>query len=171
MLCRLLSGAHTMNRHLFFPLTLATPFHTEKLAVTLPTAVTIAFATSSHESCFLVPYTFLTPMTCLGSFFTTPGTPNWPCTLFLILMCLSFSRHTISLRIHFGLAHCPSILSLSELGVYLTLSSHSLSHFALTFLFSLPPPLPPFPLPAEFAMIHSLLLLSLFILNPIQLPS
>ena len=164
MLCRLLSGACTMNHHLFFPLTLATPFHTENLADT-PHGL-------HHSLChittrILVPYTSLTPMTCLASFFATPGTPNWPCTLF----SFSCACPTLSLRIHFGLAHCPSVLSLMSWESTLPSLPTHLPHFALTFLFSLPPPLPPLPLPAEFAMIHSLLLHSLFILNPIQLPS
>ena len=165
VLCRLHSGVRTTNHHLFFPLTLAPPFHTENLADT-PHGL-------HHSLCHiimrvLVPYTSLTPMNCLASFFTTPGTPNWPCTLF----SFSCACPTLSLKIHFGFAHCPSILSLS-LSWESTLTSlpTHLPHLALTFLFSLPPPLPPLPLPVEFAMIHSLLLLSSFIPNPIQLPS
>ena len=167
MLCRLLSGARTTNHHLFFPLTLATPFHTENLADT-PHSL-------RHRLChiitrILVPYTSLTPMTCLASFFTTPGMHSKLAVhSFLILMCLSYLISEDSLWI-VPLPFRSLSLSLSWEFTLTSLPTH-LPHFAFTFLFSLPPPLPPLPIPAEFAMIYSLLLLPSFIPNPIQLPS
>ena len=166
MLCRLLSGARTTNHHLFFPLTLATPFHTENLA---DAPHGLHHSLSRIITRILLPCTLHLPHPhdLFSQLFHYSRHSKLAMHSFLILMCLSYLISENSLWI--GPLPFRS-LSLSWESTLTSLPTH-LPHLALTFLFSLPPPLPPLPLPAEFAMIHSLLLTSLFILNPLQLPS